>query len=542
MSKSPNPQIRLKTVEPSNIRDRLADVLPYNSKPWYLTPHLLKLNLYVGVLLLSATTMGFDGSMINGLQGLDSWTDYFGNPNGTWLGLLNAAMFLGGIILAFPAAWLSDTIGRRYAIMIGIVVLTVGAAVQGAAQNIATFIVSRFIVGLGVELCIIPAPVLITEIAYPTHRGKVTSLFQTCFYLGSIASSWITFGTFHLAESTWSWRIPSILQAFFPLVQLVGLIFVPESPRWLVSKGKLEQARAFFVKHHAGGESTHPLVDYEMRSITDHIESEVEIAGMGWPALWKTPADRRRLALVGFTVLISQWSGNSIITYYLALVLDSIGIKDSFTKTLINGILQIFNFFAAILGAFCVDRLGRRTLWLISCTGMLVTFTLFTALSAVYLEGKNYDSISRAVIAFIFIFFFFYDVGVTPLTFGYPTEILPFHNRQKGIAVANMCTTIALTFNAFVNPIAIEAITWKYYLVYVVALIIITIVVYLFFAETKGHSLEEISEIFEGSAIVAGAYRRRYRSGESDENRFEGDKGSDDAVEETVEYSENTLN
>ncbi|KAF7173653.1 hypothetical protein CNMCM5623_005891 [Aspergillus felis] len=522
---------------PRDIEDRLAHVLPQNPKPWYLTPHLLKLNLCIGVVFLSATTMGFDSSMMNGLQGLDTWMSYFDNPSGTWLGLLNAVMFLGGVILAFPAAWLSDTIGRRYTIMIGIVILTLGAAIQGASQNIATFIVSRFIVGLGVEIAIVPAPVLITEIAYPTHRAKVTGLFQTCFYIGSIASSWITFGTFTLG-STWSWRIPSIMQAFFPLVQLVGILFVPESPRWLVSKNKLEEARAFLVTYHAGGDSSHPLVDHEMELITAHIQSETEIAGMGWSVLWNTAADKKRLAIAGFAAVISQWSGNGIITYYLALVLDTVGIKDSFTKTLINGILQIFNFFAAIIGSFCIDRLGRRTLYLISCTGMLVTFTIFTVLSAVYLEGTNSESVGRTVIAFIFIFFFFYDIGVTPLTFAYPTEILPFHARQKGIAFTNLCNTIALTFNTFVNPIALEAIAWKYYLVYLALLVFITITVYLFFAETKGLSLEEISEVFDGPAIAAGWYRRRHTTDEEGDSHSERHNDTDDADKEIVEHCE----
>lgn len=77
--------------------DRLADALPQNPKPWYLTPHLLKLNLCIGVALLSATTMGFDGSMMNGLQGLDSFMGYFGNPSGAMLGLMNGVMFIGGV-------------------------------------------------------------------------------------------------------------------------------------------------------------------------------------------------------------------------------------------------------------------------------------------------------------------------------------------------------------------------------------------------------------------------------------------------------------
>lgn len=97
-----------------------------------------------------------------------------------------------------------------------------------------------------------------------------------------------------------------------------------------------------------------------------------------------------------------------------------------------------------------------------------------------------------------------------------------------------MCNTIALTFNAFVNPIAIEAIAWKYYLVYIAFLVVITLVVYLFYAETKGLSLEEISEVFEGPIIVAGLHRQRHTSVD---RRSEDVK--DGVVEEIVEHSEN---
>lgn len=187
-------------------------------------------------------------------------------------------------LINVPVAWLSDTIGRRYTIMIGTVILSAGAAIQGSSKNVTTFIIARLIIGLGNQFTSLPAPVLISEIAYPPHRGRATGLFQTNFYLGAIASSWITFGSFHLA-STWSWRIPSILQAFFPCIQLLGLWFVPESPRWLASKGRLEEARAILGTYHAAGDSLHPLVDFEMQEITRHIQSEKEIAGMGWASV-----------------------------------------------------------------------------------------------------------------------------------------------------------------------------------------------------------------------------------------------------------------
>jgi MFS family permease len=152
---------------------------------------------------------------------------------------------------------------------------------QAASQNVATFAVGRFFIGVGLEFCAIASPVLITELAYPTHRGKVTSLYNTFFFVGAIFSSWATFGTFKMSSS-WGWRIPSLLQIIVPCVQFVSLFFLPESPRWLVGKGKTEAARAVLVKHHAGGEEDSPLVNYELQEIKNHLLEQQEVAAMGW--------------------------------------------------------------------------------------------------------------------------------------------------------------------------------------------------------------------------------------------------------------------
>jgi len=123
------------------------------------------------------------------------------------------------------------------------------------------------------------------------------------------------------------------------------------------------------------------------------------------------------MAVCIFSAFISNWSGNGIITYYLTLILNSVGITDSFDQTLINGILQIFNLFAAILGALLVDRVGRRPLWIISCAGMLVTYIILTILSAEFVESQR-KSLGISVIVVLFLYFFHYDIAVTPLTFG----------------------------------------------------------------------------------------------------------------------------
>jgi len=104
------------------------------------------------------------------------------------------------------------------------------------------------------------------------------------------------------------------------------------------------------------------------------------------------------------------------------------------------------------------------------------------------------------VIPFLYIYFGFYDIAFTPLLFGYVCEIWPYTLRARGVAVTQVVTQLAVFFNIFVNPIALEAIAWKYYLVYVVILVLITLTIYFLYPRTNGHSLEEMVAVFDGKA------------------------------------------
>lgn len=130
--------------------------------------------------------------------------------------------------------------------------------------------------------------------------------------MGSIIAAWVTYGTFRL-ENTWSWRIPSALQGVPSLVQIL-LVFwlVPESPRWLVSHGRISEARAILLKWHCNGDETDPLIDFEMHEITEGIRLDQEIAQTTtYRSLFATPGNRRRmLAIIPYS-FFSQWSGVS---------------------------------------------------------------------------------------------------------------------------------------------------------------------------------------------------------------------------------------
>ena len=168
--------------------------------------------------------------MMNGLQSVEHWRDYFDRPGPALLGTLNAVYPVGKVLFLFPVSWLSDRYGRRVPMLAGLICMTLFAILQTASQNIAMFIVSRFLIGASTILCAQPSPILITELAYPTHRGKLTALYNSSFFIGAIIAAWGTYGTFRL-NSTWSWRIPSALQAALPLLQLAFFWALPESPR-----------------------------------------------------------------------------------------------------------------------------------------------------------------------------------------------------------------------------------------------------------------------------------------------------------------------
>jgi len=124
------------------------------------------------------------GSMMNGLQSTSSWKIYFNNPTGSKLGVVNAAQSIGSVACLPVVGYLSDRLGRRWTLFSGAVLVVIASIIQAASINYAQFVISRLLVGVGGMLVTQPSPMLISELSYPTHRGKFTSLFWTCYYFG----------------------------------------------------------------------------------------------------------------------------------------------------------------------------------------------------------------------------------------------------------------------------------------------------------------------------------------------------------------------
>ncbi|KZT56004.1 general substrate transporter [Calocera cornea HHB12733] len=472
-----------------------------DGRPWWKNPRLIFLNLWIFLLLITSYTNGYDGSMMNGLQILDQWTSAMGHPTGGKLGLLNAIQNIGGLAATPIAPYVTDGIGRKLAIIWGASLMIAGTAIQSAAQSVGMFIGARFLIGFGLTFAANAAPLLVSELAYPPHRAPLVSTYNSLWYSGSIVAAWTTFGTFRIPNQ-WAWRIPSILQGLPSVLQVCLIWFCPESPRWLVSKGKEEKALKILAYYHGRGNEQDPLVQFEYNEIREAIELDREIAKtIGWTTLFATPGNRRRMRIIIALAFFSQWSGNGLVSYYLNLVFDSIGITDPTTQTLINGILQIFNLIVALIASFLCDRAGRRVLFLSSNVGMLVFFVAQTICFAQNaMTGSS--AAGHGVIAFIFLFYGAYDIAYTPLIVSYTVEILPYPLRAKGFTVFNFMISLALIFNQYANPIALGAIGWKYYIVYDCVLACEIVFMFLYCVETKNRTLEETAALFDGEDKV----------------------------------------
>ncbi|KAL3485103.1 general substrate transporter [Aspergillus germanicus] len=362
---------------------------------------------------------------MNALQISPAWKEYYDNPQSARLGTINAMFVVGKILGMIFVAPFSNRFSRKLPLILAMMICVAGAGIQAGAVNFGMLVFSRCQLGLGSSLMMLPGPIIIAEMAYPTHRGKLTAMFNVFYYYGAILAAWSTFGTLKL-DGDWGWRIPTLLQGATPALQL---LFIPHRKR------ENPEARDILVYHHAGGDQASPLVEVEMKQIQLNLRQEAESEGVAWSRVLRSPANRKRLLISAITGIASQWAGNAVISYYLTLALDKVGITDATQQAAINGGLQVFNLLAALgFGSLLVDRLWRRVLFLWSAVGMTCSYTALTIVNSRFAATQS-KSLGYAFIPMIFLFYFHYNIAMNPLSVLVPARnlALPFTHMGHGI-------------------------------------------------------------------------------------------------------------
>lgn len=474
--------------------------------PWYKKPNLrfLYFMLFPTCMGIELTS-GFDSQMINALQILESWIQYFDNPQGALKGIISAAYSLGAILSLPLVPIINDRFGRRWSIALGSIVMIVGAIIQGFSQHVGMYIVARMILGFGIPTCIVSGSSLIGELAYPKERPVLTSLFNVSYFVGQIVAAAIVFGTNSIA-SNWGWRIPSLLQICPSLLQLTFVFFIPESPRWLITKDRFQEAHDILKKYHGEMERGEEFVAAEFAQMQAVIRLEYEtVSKSSWMDLLRTSGMRKRLLISSMLGLFTQWSGNTLISYFLGDLLKMIGFTDSTFIQKINVSIACWSLFCGVTVSLLVTRIRRRIMYMACTISLLLCYIAWTVSMERAMTGKaNGTPNNRANIATLFFIYMYspcYNMGYNALTYTYMVEVWPYAERSRGIAVFQLFGRLAGFFTTFVNPIGLKNVGWKYLISYCCWLAFEVCFVYFMFPETMGRTLEELTFMFEGEDL-----------------------------------------
>lgn len=460
-------------------------------------------------------TSGFDSQLINTLQFSHQFNLYFGNgyigKHGEYgiepamLGLISSCYQLGSIFGVPIAPYLNQRFGRRWSVFAGSVIMIIGALIQGFSQHVAMYIIARIILGLGIVFCIIAGSSLIGELGHPKERAILTSLFNSSYFLGAITAAAIALRTVDL-PSDWSWRVPSLLQICPSLLQICTVFFLPESPRWLISKDRDDEAFDILVKYHAEGDRESLLARAELAQIKSTIKLEMEISQQSWMDMVRTAGMRRRVFISAMLGLFTQMSGNTLLSYYSGLLFEMMGYTSNFAKTRINLANQCWSLAQGTLIALIVPRFKRRHMFMLSAMSMCLVFVAMTVsfnrLRVADLGGYKNQSASIAALVFYFAYSPCYNIGNNALTYTFLVELFPYAYRTRGIGVEQIFGKIAGFFSSNVNPIALDALDWKFLAIYCGWIFFEFSFVYFFYPETHGRTLEELAFLFEDKALA----------------------------------------
>ncbi|SPO04765.1 related to hexose transporter protein [Cephalotrichum gorgonifer] len=496
----------------------VGDIPRFEKVNWRSEPHLRQLYIMSGFLLIASATTGYDGMLANTCQQMDRFKQYF-NTVFKWhpdteewktdenlLGIMINMFNIGSIISFFITPYVADRFGRKPVIIGGCALMIVGAFVSAFTNGYGMWLAGRFLLGFGNSPAQMCSPMLLTEIVHPQHRGPFTAIYNCLWNLGALLVSVIGWGTASI-KNDWCWRSITLIQAVPSILQIGGVWWLPESPRFLVSKDRSEDALAVLVRHHGGGNANNATVIYEYREIKETITMQANAdKSSRYIDFLLTKGNRWRLAIIVSLGIISQYSGNALFSNYIDVIYTNAGIVGENKKLGLTAGKTIMDLAISIGAALTVDKFGRRPLFLTAIFGMVSSFVCWTITGAIYenSNGTNYGS-GIAQIVFVWFFGIFYDIGFSGLLVAYALEILPFALRAKGMMIMNIVVQAILAIGNQTNLLAWNNLPrhWHFMLFYTIWDTVELIFVWFFYVETKGPTLEEIARIFDGDDAVA---------------------------------------
>ncbi|KAK3321763.1 general substrate transporter [Apodospora peruviana] len=474
-------------------------------------PTIYNVQLVAIIATLGGALFGFDISSMSAIVVTDQYIEYFNNPSGVIQGAIGSALAAGSVIGSAVAGPISDKIGRRDSIMFACIFWLIGTSVQVACKNYGQLIAGRVLNGFTVGITSSQVPVYLAEIAKAEKRGSLVIIQQLAIEFGILIMYFIGYGCASI-PGTASFRTAWGIQ-FIPCVFLIiGLPFLPRSPRWLAKVGRDKEAiqtLANIYAQRSGGNIDDPHVVAEWEEIVTVMQAERE-AGQGWRKFFKNGMWKRTMA--GVTVQAwQQLAGANVIVYYLTYIAQMAGLTGDVAMVTSGVQYAVFIIFTGIMWIF-IDKTGRRTLLVWGALGMgFCHFVVGGVMGAHHVSvpggvgnppnaniviAVNKGAPANTVILFSYLLIVVYALTLAPVCWIYAAEVWSLGTRATGMSMAAMSNWVFNFALGMFTPPAFVNITWKLFIVFGVLCMTAAVWFWVFYPETCGKTLEEIEVLF----------------------------------------------
>ncbi|MCH5599116.1 sugar porter family MFS transporter [Niabella ginsengisoli] len=432
----------------------------------------------VGISFISALggyLFGFDFAVIAGALPFLKEQFHF---NDIQEGLATATLALGCIVGCALAASISDKHGRRKGLMLSAVIFLISSLAMAIGNSSAAFIIARFFAGIGVGMASVLSPMYIAEIAPANMRGRLVAINQMTVVIGIFITNLVNYSLRDQGVDAWRWMVG--LGAIPSFLFLIGVLFLPESPHWLINNNKIEKAKAILLK--IGG------VEYAAKTQEAIKSSLTSSAKATFSALKNKAILPAVIVGIGLAVF-QQLCGINVVFNYTATIFESVGFNqdDQLRQMVFIGLI---NMVCTAIAMWQVDKSGRKPLMLFGAAGLAILYVF----SATLLKQQSATA-SWPLLAAIGI----YAMTLAPVTWVLISEIFPNKVRGKATSVAIIALWISYALLTFTFPILAKRMgTYTPFYIYAVICVIGFVFIKVKVRETKGKSLEEMDNIFLG--------------------------------------------
>ncbi|CAG8949084.1 hypothetical protein HYFRA_00002213 [Hymenoscyphus fraxineus] len=455
-----------------------------------------KIPKYVQVSILMSlggVVFGLDTGTIGPLTTMPQFSETFGELSSTLHGLVVSTILVAAATSSFFAGHLANSMGRVKSVAIGATLFGIGAAIEAGSVKLGMLFAGRAIKGLGEGLFMSTSVVYITEISPPHYRGTLGSIPQFLTTFALCAGYFICYGSVNI-NSSFSWRLPFAVQAVISFIfASTTILLLPESPRWLSSRGMKPEALAAWEKLEIGTADRGKHDEKEMDEIPQAVKIR-DILDTFHRDVWK------QTSLGVFLNAMQQLSGIDGVLYYAPLLFAAAGLNSNTASFLASGISALLIFLVTIPAFLLADKWGRKSS---TTVGGIIQLTCMFVIGSLYAGGavhKGHGAARWVVIILIYIFAMTYAATWAVAFRVYSSEIQPPKTRAGASSLALSANLITNWIVAFTTPIFLAKSDFGVYFLFGGAALVTVVVCAIWMPETKGKSLEEIQGAFESKS------------------------------------------